>query len=683
MKFGFLSLAGCLSLIQLNLAQPAAIDSIKLIIRETANDTVRLLLLEKAANDYSEINPDSALIYATEIPVLARKLDLPLEEIGGMTELGYALLNMGNYPRALQTFLTTIALAENQQSEKNVLPARFPVMDDFMDRTAPASTQRLAKLSRVLHFTGILYANNGNYEKALNYYHTARFYAEQAKNLRVLSGIFNTAGRAYFSLQKFDSAQISLQKAYDLALAANYRRYLGSILLNQGRIHLALKKPGQARIYFYQALKESADQEYHRGVIASRLALSDYYRHSGQEDSSYYQIRQGLLLAHSLNAPDLHLRLYTSLADYFIKSGNSDSTVKYQSLIINLTQKLFNTKQTQQFQNIDFDAQQRQIEILAAKKEIQNRYQKMILLGILAIFFLLALFLWRINIHRKNTNALLLKQNKDIESAMSNLRSTQAQLIQSEKMASLGELTAGIAHEIQNPLNFVNNFSEINRELIEEIQEGRRKEPGGRQDTPDLQMLQSIKENQEKILHHGKRADAIVKSMLEHSRVQSGQKEPTDLNALCNEFLRLSYFGIRAKNREFNAEFELVPDPNLPGVEVVPQDMGRVLLNLINNAFYSVDEKSKKRFPGYKPKVIVSTNKVEQGIEIKVKDNGVGIPEQIRDKIFQPFFTTKPTGLGTGLGLSIAYDIVKAHGGSLKVDSKAGEGSEFIVALPI
>jgi signal transduction histidine kinase len=260
-----------------------------------------------------------------------------------------------------------------------------------------------------------------------------------------------------------------------------------------------------------------------------------------------------------------------------------------------------------------------------------------------------------------------------LNQSLENLKSTQAQLIQSEKMASLGELTAGIAHEIQNPLNFVNNFSEVSNELIEEMKAEFKK---GELDE-GFAIADDIKQNLEKINHHGKRADAIVKGMLQHSRTSSGQKEPTDMNALCDEFLRLAYHGLKAKDPTFNVSFHFEADTTLPKVNVVPQDIGRVLLNLINNAFQAVN--------GYneKPTVTVSTGKSDNYVGVVVKDNGPGVPEDIRDKIFQPFFTTKPTGEGTGLGLSLSYDIVKAHGGELKVETNAGEGSEFIVQIPI
>jgi signal transduction histidine kinase len=295
------------------------------------------------------------------------------------------------------------------------------------------------------------------------------------------------------------------------------------------------------------------------------------------------------------------------------------------------------------------------------------------------------------SIERQKNYQKELAQAKEIEKAYTELKTTQAQLIHAEKMASLGELTAGIAHEIQNPLNFVNNFSEVNLELIGELKEGLDK---GNLDEVKI-IAEDISLNEQKINFHGRRADGIVKGMLQHSRTSTGQKEPMDINALADEYLRLSYHGLRAKDKSFNADFKTNFEENLPKVNVIPQDIGRVLLNLVNNAFYAVSNRNLSVLSSltglaytmasetYKPTVMVSTRKKANGIEISVQDNGNGIPEEIKDKIFQPFFTTKPTGEGTGLGLSLSYDIVKAHGGELKVESKEGKGTEFIIVLPI
>lgn len=271
--------------------------------------------------------------------------------------------------------------------------------------------------------------------------------------------------------------------------------------------------------------------------------------------------------------------------------------------------------------------------------------------------------------------------NAALSKSLNELKAAQAQLIQAEKMASLGELTAGIAHEIQNPLNFVNNFSEVSKELLDEMKT--ELDYGNIHDAKEI--ASNLIQNLEKILHHGKRADAIVKGMLQHSRTSSGQKEPTDINSLADEYLRLAYHGLRAKDKSFNATLKTEYDETIGNINIIPQEIGRVMLNLITNAFYAVTEKKNLRQThddNYEPTVSISTKKINDTIEIKVADNGNGIPSKVLDKIFQPFFTTKPTGQGTGLGLSLSYDIVKAHGGELKVETKEGDGSVFIICLP-
>ncbi|HAH25975.1 MAG TPA: two-component sensor histidine kinase [Prolixibacteraceae bacterium] len=293
-------------------------------------------------------------------------------------------------------------------------------------------------------------------------------------------------------------------------------------------------------------------------------------------------------------------------------------------------------------------------------------------LGITFTLFVIAIFLfWN--------SRLKQKAKRNIEKAYDQLKSTQSQLIQSEKMASLGELTAGIAHEIQNPLNFVNNFSEVSSELLSEMKielENNNKEEA-------IAIAEDVKQNLEKILHHGKRADGIVKGMLQHSRSSSGSIEPTDINKLADEYFRLAYHGLRAKDKSFNAMLKTDFDERMGTINAVAQDIGRVVLNLITNAFYAVEEKKKLQLEGYEPTVLVSTKRVDDRVLISVKDNGNGISPKVLDKIFQPFFTTKPTGQGTGLGLSLSYDIIKAHGGDLKVDSQEGEGAEFTISLPV
>jgi signal transduction histidine kinase/ligand-binding sensor domain-containing protein len=313
-------------------------------------------------------------------------------------------------------------------------------------------------------------------------------------------------------------------------------------------------------------------------------------------------------------------------------------------------------------------------------------YILLVMLGIFAIYRYQKQRI--ILVERQKREQFELAQAKEIEKAYVELKTThaelkaaQAQLVQSEKMASLGELTAGIAHEIQNPLNFVNNFSDVNKELIDELREEQKKET--RNPENENEILDNIEQNLEKINHHGKRADAIVKGMLQHARTTTGQKEPTDINALADEYLRLSYHGLRAKDKSFNAGMHTDFDKTTGNINIIPQDIGRVLLNLFNNAFYAVAEKKKQEEKNYHPLVSLITKRTTDKVEITVKDNGSGIPQKVLDKIFQPFFTTKPTGQGTGLGLSLSYDIIRAHGGEIKVETKESEGTSFIIRLPV
>jgi signal transduction histidine kinase len=378
-----------------------------------------------------------------------------------------------------------------------------------------------------------------------------------------------------------------------------------------------------------------------------------------------------------------HYKLYTLYRDSLIK-GETEK-------------KALQAKMQYEFDKKQAIAKAEQDKKDAEQKRIKNiQYFTIAALGVLLLVILLIAFIqWRNNKQKKKANALLQQQKEKVENTLTHLKSAQSQLIQSEKMASLGELTAGIAHEIQNPLNFVNNFSEVNKELLVEMKDEMNK---GNIDDANA-IANDVIDNEEKINHHGKRADAIVKGMLQHSRQTSGTKEPTDINALCDEYLRLAYYGLRAKDKSFNAIMKTDFDENIGKINIIPQDIGRVLLNLYNNAFYAVNARLNESFgqakakqqpnglpagqAGYEPTISISSKKANNKVELTVKDNGNGIPQKVVDKIFQPFFTTKPTGEGTGLGLSLSYDIIKAHGGEIKVETKEGEGSEFIVQLPV
>jgi two-component system, NtrC family, sensor kinase len=405
---------------------------------------------------------------------------------------------------------------------------------------------------------------------------------------------------------------------------------------------------------------------------------AEYYLEASKMDSAFYYASEVTNYARTASLIK-QLGALVLMGKYYRALPNTDSTLSYLERYYALKDSLYGNKVVEQAQSMAFNDMQRQKELMAEKAAFQNRLI-VYFLSAAAIFLTgLAYILWHTKRKEQNAKILVQQQKDKLEQALDKLKSTQSQLIQSEKMASLGELTAGIAHEIQNPLNFVNNFSEVNIDLIRELKDEVIK--GNLNEVREI--ADDIESNSEKINNHGKRADAIVKGMLQHSRTSSGQKELVDINALCNEYLRLAYHGLKAKDQSFKASYHLDPDKIMPHANIVPQDIGRVLLNLLNNAFYAVKEKHQTNVAGYEPTVTVTTKKVEDKVEVSVKDNGNGISQKLLDKIFQPFFTTKPTGEGTGLGLSLSYDIVKAHGGELKIETKEGEGTEFIMVLPV
>ena len=486
-----------------------------------------------------------------------------------------------------------------------------------------------------------------------------------------------------FELLKRDTSDIYRQFSLRF-LNAQKDQLKGQIQMDQGNYAEAISLLTKA----YGTYNDSTASDRNTRPWAAIHIANCYY-----QEKEYRPALQYATVCHNTASPNdlrLGLKVNLLLADIYEVLGKKDSAYKYlrryQDLLI-ASRKLENTRQIFELQinSIVRDSKEQisQLEQEGLLKEQKNKNQRLLIfstIGALLSTLLILFILYRNNKSKQKTNTVL-------EQTLSNLKSAQFQLVQSEKMASLGELTAGIAHEIQNPLNFVNNFSEVNSELIAEMKQEIDK--GNLQEVKSI--AASIDENEQKIIVHGKRADAIVKNMLQHSRSSSGAKEPTDINALCNEYLRLSYHGLRAKDKSFNAIMKTDFDESIGKINIVPQEIGRVVLNLINNAFYAVDEKKRMHLTGYEPAVVVSTKKSKARpddpvqrvrVEISIKDNGNGIPQKLMDKIFQPFFTTKPTGQGTGLGLSLSYDIIKAHGGELKVETREGEGSEFIIQLP-
>jgi signal transduction histidine kinase len=520
------------------------------------------------------------------------------------------------------------------------------------------------------NFLGASYFYSHDYHTALRYYYRAmankQWYSTFKKDM------LGQIGHCYLILGNMDSAYKYAKQAYDLD--QKDIKHWSIVYIIMGKIEDIKGNYLKALQFFKQA--SVIDQD-------SNIDMALMFKKIGRTDSAIYYAKEVFVRGESL-ANYYSMGAAGELLTELYKSKRAiDSAFKYQELMIASKDSLYSQEKIKQIQNLEFNERRRQEKLEQQRIEEQHQYETRVklysLIAGLAVLALISIILYRNNRHKQRTNALLQDKNQKIESTLSVLKATQAQLIQSEKMASLGELTAGIAHEIQNPLNFVNNFSEVNTELIDDMQQ--QMDKGNYTDAKAIS--NDIRENEQKINHHGKRADAIVKGMLQHTRASAGRKEPTDINALAEEYLRLAYHGMRAKDKSFDAKLETRFDPMVGKLNIVPQDIGRVLLNLINNAFYAVAEKKNEQGASYNPLVNLSTKKIDSQIEIRIKDNGNGIPEKVVDKIFQPFFTTKPTGQGTGLGLSLSYDIIKAHGGELKVENKEGEGVKFIIQLPV
>jgi two-component system NtrC family sensor kinase len=504
-----------------------------------------------------------------------------------------------------------------------------------------------------INIIGSIYFENGDYTKALEYFEEGLAMRQASLDKLGEAGSLDNVGFTHFKLGNYAQATSYCKQSLVIAESTQDERTQSNALLHLAEIYKQTGDIEKATKFSNESLELKKAIGDRRREVEMLLFLADLYKNV-DHNRVLEVLNDALQIAEETKMLDLFSRTHFHLSGYYKQDGNYEDAVKHLEAHTNLEKEFNKNAIGQKILTLEITHKVEQ-----TRKEADAAKQK--------------------NEELTKLNEEIEDQRKKLENALANLKAAQAQLIQSEKMASLGELTAGIAHEIQNPLNFVNNFSDINSELINEV--GQEIEKGNFGEVKTI--LNDIKHNEEKINHHGKRADAIVKGMLQHSKQTSGIKELTDINALADEYLRLSYHGIRAKDKSFNATIKTDFDNSIGKINVMPQDIGRLILNLINNAFYAVDEKKKKMRDGYEPAVSASTKKINDKIEIKIADNGNGIPQKVVDKIFQPFFTTKPTGQGTGLGLSLAYDIVKAHGGEIKVETKEGEGSEFIVQLPI
>ena len=653
------------------------VDSILQKIEAEKNDDQRLDLILSIYKTRIEGYPVLVIEIAQKLFKISQRTKDPITETASWSFYGQGYRLSGNYIKGLECHHKAVALAESTGNRSLLAIAQNQMAHIYKDRE--------------------------EYEKALRLYSSARDNAKNGNSAEAIIWPMMNLGAIFLGMNQLDSSLYYSTQAYDKSIQLNIPRNSPYILMNIAGAYSKQGNNAQAVHYYDLAITEALKNQSPRFRNLVYLGYAEHFQRNHQQDSCVVYAKKAIDAVHNSVFLYLSMKPAKLLTDIY-ETSNADSTLKYLRIYRTANDSLFSSRSNQQLQLMTFEEDQRQQELSTAKEKYTYKIRQNIMLGGLGTFLLLALILFRNNKQKQKANALLHRQKEEIQTALSQLKSTQAQLVQSEKMASLGELTAGIAHEIQNPLNFVNNFSEVNTELIDELQH----ELKTGNTAEAIVISNNIKENEEKITHHGKRADAIVKGMLQHSRSSNGVKEPTDINALVDEYLRLAYHGLRAKDKSFNATMKTDFDPSIGNVDVIPQDIGRVILNLITNAFYAVSTFAPKspmhrpalpqpsataQQPGdlpYIPIVIVNTKLLKSPsgdlganwAEISVSDNGPGIPQSVLDKIFQPFFTTKPTGQGTGLGLSLSYDIVKAHGGELLVETSEGAGTTFTLRLP-
>jgi signal transduction histidine kinase len=639
--------------------QDRTTDSLKMLLGQQKEDTSKIQVLLSLADKFEERNRDSALYYAKQ--ALERSVNNKhfKYQIQSLLLLNNLFREAGDYPRAIEFAFQSLRLSEQ-------------IKDTLM----------MYNSNRYLCFT---YSH-------LNDFRTVLQYARKNKQL-VNTGYFDNEKNSerYHFMGYISIMAGAFERLNILDSALSYRR-LSYRVAGGDKVFLALASNGLAFIHSKLNNIDSAFMYFRQGsfyakglrqdlIAIAQLGIAKLYAQKQIKDSAIYYAKLSLQVSQNIKAPSHELSATSFLYELYSKISPVDSAYKYLALTIALKDSLYDYEAIKQVQNLGYTESLRQQQLEQARNEARQQYATKVriysLIAGLLVLIIVAFILYRNNKQKEKANLLLHHKQQELENTLEDLKNTQAQLIQREKLASLGELTAGIAHEIENPLNFVNNFSALNTELVEEMKQ--------EMDKANYEEVKSIanviQENELKISHHGQRADAIVKGMLEHSKATTGKKELTDINAIAEEYLRLSYLGLKAKSIAFNAAFKTDFDESIGKIQVVPQDIGRVLLNLYNNAFYSVTEKKNQQNGTFEPMISVSTKKIGNKVIICVKDNGMGIPNKVLDKIFQPFFTTKPTGQGTGLGLSLSYDIIKAHGGEIKVETNEGEGAEFTVQL--
>jgi signal transduction histidine kinase len=696
------------------------IDSLQKVLQTQKEDTSIINTLNALSIGLSlKGDYNNAMKYATQALTRAEKANFKKGKANAYYSIGAVYKVQFNYTEAFKNYFTALKIIKETGDKKSIAYTHLNIAGLYFNQgnygehlknqyEALRLFEELGDkhgMATSLHGIGTVYLYMKNDTEALKYLQLSLKFREETGDRFGIAQSYNDIGQVYAHEGKFKKALENYFAAIkvfrepgapDWGIPLSYNN-IGNVYFKQGELANAAKDKATASILFSKAIESFLAASIAAEKAGNKKDVADAYVLLGKVNlklekfsAAREYLQKALELSKAVKDKEGIKESYYSLSNLDNLTGNYEQALLHYKKYILYRDSLMNDENTRKAlqAKIQYGLYKEEVEELR-KKNVQF-FSIALLVFLVLVFLLIAFIQWRNSKQKQIANFLLKQQKEEIQATLTELKTTQAQLVQHEKMASLGEMTAGIAHEIQNPLNFVNNFSDLNSELIEEL----KNELQANNKHEAFSIADDIKENEQKINHHGKRADAIVKGMLQHSRASSGKKELTDINALADEYLRLSYHGLRAKDKDFNANFKTDFDESIGKIEVVPQEIGRALLNLYNNAFYSVSEKKKARTlkgENNEPTVWVTTKRVNHppaggatGLEISVRDNGNGIPQKVVGKIFQPFFTTKPTGQGTGLGLSLSYDIItKGHGGELKVETKEGEGAEFVIQLPI
>ncbi len=644
-------------------------DILESKLAEPLADTSRVLLLEHIAKLTMYSKPVEAMQYAREGLTLAEKKGFLIGKSRCLNRIGAIQSFLGEHEKAVATLFEAIKTSEKIDDQKGIANAYINL--------------------------GVVYGEQKDSERAIECYMKSYKIAEQIGDNGLIELSLSNLGAENEITGNLDTARFYTEKAFSLASEINSRN-INILLLNLGNFERKKSRYDLALGYYRKSILASEKVNNERFLAQTYNVMAEVFKEKKSLDSSLYYARKSLELAertHNLQIISDSGRLLSSLYE----KSNPPLALSYFKVAQVANDSLFNQEKMDQIQKLTFQEKVLNEELNFAKKEYLSQQKISILSVVIGVFLLLSVILLLANRSKSITNkklktqkVLIENQKVELQLSLEKLKETQMQLMLQEKLASLGELTAGIAHEIQNPLNFVNNFSELSIELVEDLKkEILEREIPAKDDL--IELMDDLELNQQKIAEHGKRASNIVVNMLEHSRGKTEMGTEVDINKLVDNYLRLSYHGMRAKDKTFNVSFEEILDPDLPLLTANGGDLGRVILNIINNAFYAANlrkQQSDREGIDFEPKIILKTRQyiAEKGkrkVEIHVIDNGVGMSKEVQNKVFQPFYTTKPTGEGTGLGLSLSNEIItKGHIGKILLESEEGKGSTFIIQLP-